>query len=90
MRIFILSVAMVLMPAPVFAQAEDADHRADRERTEQLNQRAAAIVEGRSDANARSLERYRDARARYERERAAWRRRVQDCEDGDYDACERR
>ena len=86
----LIPILLVLSPVAGLAQDEDALHRADRERTEQLNRRAAIKVDDRDDANARSLARYRDARAVYERERAEWRRRVAACQSGDDRACDPR
>ncbi|MFW2828798.1 hypothetical protein [Sphingomonas sp. ID0503] len=79
--------ALLLLAAP---QAEDAAHRADRERTEQLNRQAAKIVERRQARNADAREDYRDADARYQRQMAAWRQRVVECRSGNWDACDDR
>ena len=84
---------LMLMSLPVSASAqvdEDEVHRADRERTEQLNRRAGSVLEDRNDANAHTLARYREAREDYERKRAAWRRQVAACDRGDDRACDPR
>jgi hypothetical protein len=73
---------------PVLAR-EDAAHRADRLRTIELNSRAKAVVERRDRANADIRRAGRQAQEDYERRRAEWRRRVQACRAGDYDACDR-
>jgi len=89
MRI-LLAIAVFILPTALFAQAEeDAEHRADRLRTEQLNRDAGASVGRRNSANAAALERYRNAQEDYQRARAEWRRRVAACEDGDWRACDR-
>lgn len=88
MRTF-LALALAVLPTASFAQAEeDAEHRADRVRTEQLNRNAAAAVDRRNGNNSAALDRYRDAQAAYQRAREQWRRRVAACEDGDYRACD--
>ena len=80
---------LVSLPTALCAQAdEDADHRADRVRTEQLNRGAAAAVDRRNAANRAALDHYRDAQAAYQRERDAWRRRLAACEAGDDRACD--
>ena len=86
----ILLCSLLCVSYPAFADPDDAAHRADRARTRQLNNQAASVV-GRRDA--RDLDKfsaYRVARARYAREMAQWRRRVADCEDGYYRACDDR
>ena len=84
----LLIALSVLAAAPVFAQPEDAEHRADRLRTIELNQRAQAVVSRRDRANAKVRQSGREAQLRYERQRAEWRRRVAACQAGDYDACD--
>lgn len=78
-----------LAAAPAFAQPEDAEHRADRLRTIELNKRAQAVVDRRDRGNADVRAQNRRAMERYERERAEWRERVAACRAGDWDACER-
>lgn len=84
-------VAALLSAVPTLAQAqeEDAEHRADRLRTIELNRRAQSVVDGRDRSNADIRERNRRALERYERERAVWRKRVAACRAGDYAACGR-
>jgi hypothetical protein len=79
---------LLLIPATVaLAQPEeDAEHRADRLRTQQLNLGAAAVVARRT----RDQDAYRAARARYEREMEQWRRRAEACRAGYDDACDYR
>jgi len=77
------------LAAPVAAQEEDAEHRADRLRTIELNRGAQARVDARDRSNARVRETNRAAQERYERQREEWRRRVEACENGDYRACAR-
>lgn len=90
MRSLVLLPALSLAAFSALAHAgeEDAAHRADRLRTEQLNRSAAATVERRDRQNARIRKGGDDAMARYQRELAAWRRRVADCRAGDYSACD--
>ena len=66
---------------------EDAEHRADRLRTIELNRRAQSVVDRRDGANADVRETNRRALEKYERDRAEWRRRVAACRAGDYSAC---
>lgn len=80
-------IVLVLLAAPVSAE-EDAAHRADRLRTEQLNRQAASVVARRDRQNAQVRKGGDDAMDRYQRELAAWRRRVADCRAGDYSACD--
>ena len=88
-RLF-MAVPLVLASTPAFAQQiEDAEHRADRLRTIELNKRAQAVVSHRDRGNARIRESGDKAQQRYEREVAEWRRRVAACRGGDYDACDR-
>jgi hypothetical protein len=86
-----LSCCILLLAAhPALADPDDAAHRADRARTRQLNNQAAAVV-GRRDARDRdTLSSYRTAQARYARQLAQWRQRVADCEDGYWRACDNR
>ena len=79
----------LLAAAPAVAQVEDAEHRADRLRTIELNRRAQSVVDRRDRGNAGVRETNRKAMERYQRQRAEWRKRVADCRDGDWDACER-
>ena len=79
----------LLAAAPAVAQVEDAEHRADRLRTIELNRRAQSVVDRRDRGNAGVRETNRKAIERYQRQRAEWRKRVADCRDGDWDACER-
>ena len=79
----------LLAAAPAVAQVEDAEHRADRLRTIELNRRAQSVVDRRDRGNAGVRETNRKAMERYQRQRAEWRKRVTDCRDGDWDACER-
>ncbi|KQX22665.1 MULTISPECIES: hypothetical protein [unclassified Sphingomonas] len=68
-------------------QGEDAEHRADRLRTIELNRRAQSVVDRRDRSNMDVRERNRRAQDHYQRERAEWRRRVAACNAGDHDAC---
>jgi len=79
----------LLAASPAFAQEEDAEHRADRLRTIELNKRAQAVVDRRDRGNADVRETNRRSQERYARQRAAWRERVAACRAGDWDACER-
>lgn len=81
---------LLVLAAPSVASAEDAERRADRLRTQQLNERAHAVVAKRDRLNAGNRDAYRDARKDYEREMAEWRRRVTDCRAGDWGACDKR
>jgi hypothetical protein len=85
-RRYLLLMALSL---PSIVHAEDAAHRADRLRTQALNEHAHAIVARRNDGNMRSRAEYRAELERYERQRAEWRERVDACRAGDYDACDR-
>ncbi|MDB5689201.1 MAG: hypothetical protein JWL91_1077 [Sphingomonas bacterium] len=69
---------------------EDAAHRADRLRTEQLNRSAGSVVDRRNRRNADGQARYRQAQADYARRMQAWRRQVAACEAGSYSACDGR
>jgi hypothetical protein len=84
--------ALILLTTAFAASAEpsneDEAHRSDRLRTEQLNRQAAQTVTRRIQRNDNGDTEYRAARARYERQMAAWRRRVYDCEAGDWSACQ--
>jgi hypothetical protein len=75
--------------SPAYAR-EDAAHRADRLRTEQLNRSAGAVVDQRRRRNADGQARYRNAQADYARRMAAWRAQVAACRSGDYAACDAR
>jgi len=86
----LLIALSVLTATPVPAQPEDAEHRADRLRTIELNKRAQAVVDRRDRGNADVRAQNRRAMERYERQRAEWRRRVAACQAGDYDACDGR
>ncbi|MGC6331164.1 hypothetical protein [Rhizorhabdus sp. FW153] len=89
-RLLSLSVLILsTLAAPLAAQEEDAEHRADRLRTIELNREAQARVDARDRSNARVRETNRAAQERYERQREQWRRRVEACENGDYRACAR-
>jgi Ni/Co efflux regulator RcnB len=88
-RIVIALLIIAAVEAPAVA-GEDAAHRADRLRTEQLNRRAGAVVDRRNGRNAAGQERYRQARADYALKMHAWRRQVAACRAGDYSACDRR
>jgi hypothetical protein len=84
-----LAMVLLILPAASLAQPEeDAEHRADRLRTERLNRDAGAKVDRRNGANAQAMDRYRDAQAAYQRAREEWRRRLAACEDGDVRACD--
>lgn len=83
-----MPLALLAMSGIAHAQPEDAEHRADRLRTIELNRRAQAVVDRRDRSNADVRATNRRAQERYERERAEWRRRVAACRAGDYDACE--
>lgn len=86
----ILTLAMMgALPAALHAQPEDAEHRADRLRTIELNRGAQGVVDRRDSANADVRATNRKAMERYERQRAAWRKQVDDCLAGDYSACRR-
>ena len=93
---------LALASASMAQSGEDAEHRADRLRTQQLNRDAAAAVARRDrgraetplrsrsyagDRNAENQRRYQAARAQYEEDMAEWRRRVEACRAGYYDAC---
>jgi hypothetical protein len=80
----VLALALLAADPP-----EDAAHRADRLRTEQLNRAAAAVGARRDQRNADAQADYRAAQVRYEAEMAAWRRRVAACQAGDRASCRR-
>lgn len=82
-----LPLALFATPIAAHAQTEDAEHRADRLRTIELNRRAQSVVDRRDRSNADVRATNRRAQERYERERAEWRRRVSACRAGDVDAC---
>ena len=90
MRCLLLLPPLLIAASPALADPNDAAHRADRARTRQLNNSAAAVVQRRFAGNDRSIASYRKARARYEREMDDWRQRVSDCRDGYYSACDDR
>lgn len=88
MRILFIGY-LVLATSPACAWTEeDAAHRADRLRTQQLNRSAAASIASRDRGQAARADTYRAAQDRYERERAAWRRRFDACQAGDWSACQ--
>lgn len=80
-------ILLLVIPTVALAQ-EDAAHRADRLRTEQLNRQAAEGVARRDRQNARIREGGDAAMSRYQRQLAEWRRRVADCRAGIYSACD--
>lgn len=87
MRAFV-AFLLVVLPAPLLAQQDDdVAHRADRQRTADLNRDAARTLEKRDAGNDAAVQRYRDAMAAYERRREAWRRQFEACQDGDDRAC---
>jgi len=90
MRCLLLLPSLLLVASPALADPNDAAHRADRARTRQLNNGAAAVVERRFAGNDRSIAAYRRARARYERRMDDWRRQVSACRAGYYRACDGR
>ncbi len=81
---------IVALPAALHAQPEDAEHRADRLRTIELNRGAQGVVNRRDRSNADVRAANRKAVERYEKRRAAWREQVEACRNGDWNACERR
>ncbi|MBD3762802.1 hypothetical protein [Rhizorhabdus sp.] len=88
-----LTFALALIagvPSALHAQPEDAEHRADRLRTIELNRGAQGVVNRRDRSNADVRMANRKAMERYEKQRAAWREQVQACRSGDWGACERR
>jgi hypothetical protein len=86
MRVFV-AFLLVVLPGPLLAQQDDGAHRADRQRTVDLNRNAARALERRDARNDAAVQRYRDAMAAYERRREAWRRQFEACQDGDDRAC---
>jgi hypothetical protein len=80
--------ALLLLGLSSAALAEDAAHRADRLRTEALNRRAMASARSWQRGNDDKIERYRQARARYERLHDEWRERVAACNRGYWSACD--
>ena len=81
----------LLLPSIAQAQIEDAEHRADRLRTIQLNRQAAAVVQRRDRGKfvrPDDQKAYRAARKRYQRQMSEWRERVADCNAGYYEACD--
>ena len=89
MRYLLLLPSLLIVARPALADPNDAAHRADRARTQQLNNRAGAVVQRRFASNDRSVAAYRQARARYEREMDDWRERVSECRAGASWACDR-
>jgi hypothetical protein len=83
------SIALLMLSISASARAEDAAHRADRLRTEQLNRAARAQIDARDDGNAHVRRRNQDAMSDYQKRLAAWRKRYDACLDGDYAACDR-
>jgi len=85
-----LAIGLFLIAAAATAQPaeEDAAHRADRARVEQLNRDAGRVVRRRNDGNEAAQQDYRAARADYEQDMAEWRRRVAACRDGVWSACQ--
>jgi hypothetical protein len=90
MRSLLLLSPLLIIASPAPADPNDAAHRADRARTRQLNNSAAAVVRRRFAGNDGRIAAYRKARARYEREMDDWRQRVSDCRAGAYRACDDR
>jgi hypothetical protein len=90
MRCLVLLPSLLIVASPAPADPDDAAHRADRARTRQLNNRAAAVVDRRFAGNDSRIAAYREARARYEREMDDWRQQVSDCRAGYYRACDDR
>jgi len=86
-RSLLILSAVIALPTAAHAQEEDAEHRADRLRTIELNRRAQSVVDKRDGSNADVRETNRRAMERYERKRAEWHRQVAACRAGDYDAC---
>jgi len=70
----ILTTAALLLAGPP-PPGEDAAHRADRIRTEQLNRSAAAKVIRRQENDTARDRAWRASQADYERQMAAWRKR---------------
>ena len=89
--------------APPPFDGEDAAHRADRQRTAELNHRAntppaanggrtdyaqqSAQYRAELDDHAHAMQDYHAAQARYAERIARWRARADACEGGDLDAC---
>ncbi|PTQ07763.1 hypothetical protein CLG96_16555 [Sphingomonas oleivorans] len=88
MKSFYAVLLIAIAPAAHAQAIEDAEHRADRLRTQQLNRQAAIAVARRDRGNGRRRADHDAAQARYERAMAIWRRRVSACQAGDYDACD--
>ncbi|KKC27063.1 hypothetical protein [Sphingomonas sp. SRS2] len=86
LRILLPLSLLVALPAQAQVE-EDAEHRADRLRTIELNKRAQSVVDKRDRGNADVRETNRRNQERYERQRDEWRARVAACRAGDYDAC---
>ncbi len=83
----LLVITTAITAAHAQSDGEDADHRTDRVQTEQLNRRALQASKPRISYREQDLRDYQSARARYERELAAWRQRAAACEAGDWSAC---
>jgi len=85
-------VAIMCFWASVAAAQEDAAHRSDRLRTQQLNRDAAAAAAKRDQRSHQIHDRaradYNAAQKRYEKAMSTWRRRVAACQDGDYASCD--
>jgi Flp pilus assembly protein TadG len=92
MRIPAAVTALLLLAARASAQDnEDEAHKADRLRTQALNQRSpnGYLATPHADQNDQGHYDYAQAQAEYRHELAEWRRRVAACEAGYYDACQR-
>ena len=87
-RCLALGLSLIAVAATAQPAEEDAAHRADRARVEQLNRQAGGVVTRRNDGNEAAQQDYRAARADYERDMAEWRRRVAACRDGIWSACQ--
>jgi hypothetical protein len=87
MRMILLAAIASTLAVPV--RAEDAEHRADRLRTIELNRRAASVVARRDSSNSRVRAINRQNRERYQQQMARWRAQVAACDAGDYAACDR-
>ena len=87
-------IAILVLWASAASAQEDAAHRADRLRTEQLNRDAAAAVTKRDKRTSQNYDRamadYDAAQERYQKAMSAWRRRVAACRAGDYASCDNR
>jgi len=74
MSTFLLTLAL-LASDPTSRPGEDAAHRADRLRTEQLNRAAAARVTARQADDSRRNRAWGAKQSEYEQAMAAWRKR---------------